>query len=52
VEDLANLSLNKPVKLFVNENTDVTANLRQEFIRIRSDAQENRENVGRIILFI
>ncbi|KAF7636174.1 hypothetical protein Mgra_00004432 [Meloidogyne graminicola] len=40
VEDLARLSLNNPVKLFVNENNDLALNLRQEFMRIRSGHDE------------
>uniref|UniRef100_A0A914I920 Helicase C-terminal domain-containing protein n=1 Tax=Globodera rostochiensis TaxID=31243 RepID=A0A914I920_GLORO len=43
VEDLANLSLNKPVKLFINENTETAMNLHQEFIRIRQDRENERE---------
>lgn len=35
VENLAALSLSKPVRLFVDSNRDVALNLRQEFIRIR-----------------
>ncbi|KAL3102203.1 hypothetical protein niasHS_003612 [Heterodera schachtii] len=43
VEDLANLSLNKPVKLFINENTETAMNLHQEFIRIRQERENERE---------
>lgn len=50
VKDLAAVSLDKPVKVFVNSNQTVANNLRQEFIRIRSKpkavpvAEENEEN--------
>ena len=37
IEELAKLSLDKPIRLFINENTQTAANLRQEFIRIRSE---------------
>lgn len=33
VKDLAAVSLNKPVKIFIDSNQDVAFNLRQEFIR-------------------
>lgn len=33
VKDLAAVSLDKPVKVFVDSNQDVAFNLRQEFIR-------------------
>lgn len=36
VKDLANVSLVNPVKIFVDNNQDVTMNLRQEFIRYGS----------------
>lgn len=39
------MSLNKPVKLFINENTDVAFNLRQEFIRIRPNREGDREAI-------
>lgn len=40
VEELVSLSLNHPVRIFIDQNTDVATCLQQEFIRIR----ENREN--------
>lgn len=43
VNDLAAVSLNKPVKLFANSNREVAFNLRQEFIRIR--AEDDREAI-------
>ncbi|CAH3041031.1 unnamed protein product [Pocillopora meandrina] len=42
VEELATLSLNQPVRLFVDNNTDVAHNLRQEFVRIRNNREEDR----------
>lgn len=36
VKDLAAVSLDKPVKVFVDSNQDVAFNLRQEFIRFVS----------------
>lgn len=35
VRDLAIVSLNRPIKVFVDNNRDVAFNLRQEFIRVR-----------------
>ncbi|KFD56370.1 hypothetical protein M513_02825, partial [Trichuris suis] len=45
VKDLAAVSLQKPVKLFINENTEIALNLRQEFIRIRNSQERSRESV-------
>lgn len=45
VKDLAAVSLNRPVKVFVNTNQTVAFNLRQEFIRIREDKEEDREPI-------
>ncbi|XP_033126075.1 probable ATP-dependent RNA helicase DDX27 [Anneissia japonica] len=45
VKDLAAVSLKNPVKLFINENTDVAYNLRQEFIRIRPNSEGDREAI-------
>ncbi|XP_050443532.1 probable ATP-dependent RNA helicase DDX27 isoform X2 [Adelges cooleyi] len=43
VNDLASVSLNKPVKIFVDSNTDVAFNLRQEFVRLRQGKEQDRD---------
>ena len=45
MKDLAAVSLNKPVRVFVNENTDVALGLRQEFIRVRANREGDREAI-------
>ncbi len=52
VEDLIKVSLNKPVKVFINENIDVTPLLKQEFIRLRDDSEMQKQAVlaGRICI--
>lgn len=45
VKDLAAVSLDKPVKVFVDSNQDVAFNLRQEFIRIRREREGDREAI-------
>ncbi|XP_076359653.1 dead-box helicase Rs1 [Tachypleus tridentatus] len=45
VQDLAVVSLKDPVKIFINSNTDVAFNLRQEFIRIRENREGDREPI-------
>ncbi|XP_067650795.1 probable ATP-dependent RNA helicase DDX27 [Haliotis asinina] len=45
VKDLAAVSLKNPVKVFMNENTDVALSLRQEFIRIRPNREGDREAI-------
>ncbi|XP_045762672.1 probable ATP-dependent RNA helicase DDX27 [Maniola jurtina] len=45
VKDLAAVSLNKPVKLFLDSNKDVAFNLRQEFVRIRKERESDREAI-------
>lgn len=45
VKDLAMVSLVKPARVFVDSNRDVAFNLRQEFIRIRSDRETDREPI-------
>lgn len=42
VEELVQLSLNQPVRLFVDANTDVAYNLRQEFVRVRANREDDR----------
>ena len=42
VNELVLLSLNQPMKLFVDNSTDVAENLRQEFIRIKKSREEDR----------
>ncbi|XP_017771584.1 PREDICTED: probable ATP-dependent RNA helicase DDX27 [Nicrophorus vespilloides] len=45
VKDLATVSLDKPVRLFVDSNQGVAFNLRQEFVRIRKDKEGDREPI-------
>lgn len=45
VKDLVAVSLTKPVKIFVNNNQTVAFNLRQEFIRIREEREDDREPI-------
>jgi ATP-dependent RNA helicase DDX27 len=45
VEELASVSLNRPVRLFVDRNTDTAENLQQEFVRIRSKREGDREAI-------
>ncbi|XP_050296570.1 probable ATP-dependent RNA helicase DDX27 [Anthonomus grandis grandis] len=45
VENLAAVSLVDPVRLFVDSNKDVAFNLRQEFVRIRSGKEADREAI-------
>ncbi|XP_063674407.1 probable ATP-dependent RNA helicase DDX27 [Bolinopsis microptera] len=42
VKELISLSLNQPIKLFVNKNTEVASGLTQEFIRIRATQENHR----------
>ena len=53
MNDLAAVSLTDPVKVYVNENTDVALNLRQEFVRIRPNREGDREAIiaGKILNF-
>ena len=42
VKELISLSLNQPVRLFINKNTEVASGLTQEFIRIRPTQENSR----------
>ncbi|XP_034096606.1 probable ATP-dependent RNA helicase DDX27 [Gymnodraco acuticeps] len=50
VKELAAVSLNKPIRIFVNSNTDVAPFLRQEFVRIRQNREGDREAVVAALL--
>lgn len=45
VNDLAAVSLRRPVRIFVDSNKEVAFNLRQEFVRMRSAREGDREAV-------
>ncbi|KAJ3214247.1 nucleolar DEAD-box protein required for synthesis of 60S ribosomal subunit [Clydaea vesicula] len=45
VDDLIKLSLNRPVRLFVNSSTALTSRLTQEFIRIRSSKEQHKSAI-------
>ncbi|CAG0918810.1 unnamed protein product [Notodromas monacha] len=45
VEDLATLSLKRPVKIFIDSNQSVAENLQQEFIKIRKNQENDREAI-------
>ncbi|KAI8835906.1 P-loop containing nucleoside triphosphate hydrolase protein [Chytridium lagenaria] len=42
VDDLIKLSLNKPVRLFLDKNTAIASKLTQEFIRVRSHREATK----------
>ncbi|KAJ3210698.1 nucleolar DEAD-box protein required for synthesis of 60S ribosomal subunit [Dinochytrium kinnereticum] len=42
VDDLIKLSLNKPVRLFLDKNTAIASKLTQEFIRVRSHKEVSK----------
>jgi ATP-dependent RNA helicase DDX27 len=48
IDDLVALSLNRPVRLFVNEKTQLTSRLVQEFVRIRG----TREEAGKTAILV
>ncbi|XP_075223174.1 dead-box helicase Rs1 [Lycorma delicatula] len=45
VTDLAAVSLDRPVRIFVDNNRDVAFNLRQEFVKIRKQHEADREGI-------
>lgn len=42
VKELISLSLNQPIRLFINKNTEVASGLTQEFIRVRATQENHR----------
>ncbi|ORY24648.1 DEAD-domain-containing protein [Rhizoclosmatium globosum] len=42
IEDLTKLSLNRPIRLFVNKATALTSRLTQEFVRVRAHKEESK----------
>jgi len=42
VEELVSLSLNHPVRIFIDQNTNVASCLQQEFVRIRANREDDR----------
>ncbi|KNC87076.1 hypothetical protein SARC_00820 [Sphaeroforma arctica JP610] len=45
VDQLANLSLHQPIRLFIDKNTDTADNLIQEFIRVRKAKEGDRDAI-------
>eukprot|EP00127_Corallochytrium_limacisporum_P002334 Clim_evm122s109 gene=Clim_evmTU122s109 len=45
VDDLINLSLQNPVRLFINRNREVAVNVVQEFVRIKQTREADREAI-------
>jgi ATP-dependent RNA helicase DDX27 len=45
IAGLVNLSLNKPIKVMVDSNEAIAANLTQEFVRIRAGRESDREPI-------
>ncbi|GFS20140.1 ATP-dependent RNA helicase DRS1 [Elysia marginata] len=45
VQELVAVSLRDPVRVFVNQSTEVALGLRQEFVRIRSSREGDRESI-------
>ncbi|KAJ3024985.1 UNVERIFIED_CONTAM: nucleolar DEAD-box protein required for synthesis of 60S ribosomal subunit [Siphonaria sp. JEL0065] len=42
IDDLTKLSLNRPIRLFVNKATALTSRLTQEFVRVRSHKENSK----------
>ncbi|KAI9346236.1 DEAD-domain-containing protein [Obelidium mucronatum] len=42
IEDLTKLSLNRPIRLFVNKATALTSRLTQEFVRVRAHKEDSK----------
>lgn len=50
IKDLIQVSLNRPVRLFIDDNQSVAPYLRQEFIRIREHREGDRESIVAALL--
>ena len=50
IKDLIQVSLNRPIRLFIDDNQSVAPYLRQEFIRIREHREGDREAIVAALL--
>ncbi|CAF1229774.1 unnamed protein product [Rotaria sordida] len=50
IKDLIQVSLNRPIRLFIDDNQSVAPYLRQEFIRIREHREGDREAITAALL--
>lgn len=50
IQDLIQVSLNRPIRLFIDDNQSVAPYLRQEFVRIREHREGDREAIVAALL--